>query len=60
MQKQTKQATLTRTRMLRIHGKLSRGSMHRRLAVAVVGAVLLVGAGATTRDTTASGPGESP
>lgn len=59
MQKQTKQTTLTRTRTLRIHGKMSRRSMHRRLAVAFVGAALLVGVGTLTRNTAGLGPGES-
>ncbi len=60
MQKQTKQATLTRTRTLRIHGKMSRRSMHRRLAVAVVGAALLVGVRTLALSEAGPGPGESP
>jgi hypothetical protein len=56
MQKQT---TPTRTRPLRIHAKMSRRSVHRHLAVAVV-AVLLAGVGALSRNAVGPGPGEPP
>ena len=59
MQKQTTQSTFTQTRTLRIHGTMPRRSMHRYVAVAVVGAVLLIGAEALTRNAAELGPGES-
>lgn len=60
MQKQTRQTKLTRTRTLRIHGKMSRRSMHRRLALAVVGATLLAGVRTLALSVAGPGPGESP
>ena len=60
MQKQTKQATLTRTETLRIHGKLSRRSVHRFLAAAVVGAALLIQVRALALSNTGPEPGKSP
>jgi hypothetical protein len=60
MQKQTLQTTLARKRTLRVHGKTSPRSMHRRLIVATVSAVLLAGVQAVTGKATGSGPGESP
>ena len=60
MQKSKQQTTFTRTRTLRIQGKMSRRSMHRRLAIAVVGAILLAGAQVLARNVAEPGPGESP
>jgi hypothetical protein len=60
MQKQTHQSTLTRTKVLPVHGVLGRRSMHRRLAVAAVGALLLIGVRALKRNMAGSGLGESP
>jgi hypothetical protein len=59
MQKQTKQATPTRTRTLAIHGRLSRRSMHRRFA-GIVGAILLVGVWTLALSKAGPEPGASP
>ena len=60
MQKSKQQTTFTRTRTLRIQEKMSRRSMHRHLAIAVVRAILLAGVQVLARNVAEPGPGESP
>ena len=60
MQKRTQQTPLPRSKDFRAYEALNRRSMHRRIAIAVTGAVLLLGVRILTPMTAEPRPGESP